>query len=246
MLPEVFGLPENRIQLRVRRPQKGSAQYEKQDDRREFHIVDEAGLKFEVNFTDYLDTGLFLDHRLTRQRLAGLAAGRRFLNLFCYTATASVHAAAGGAACTLSLDMSRTYLEWARRNFDLNGFDAARHELQQVDCLGWLAEDDGARFDLVFLDPPTFSNSKRMTDEFDVGRDQVRLIDLTMRRLAPGGLLVFSTNSRRFRLDESLREHFDVTDISAATIPKDYARDPKINRCYEIRDRAGPVAEVFR
>jgi len=237
VLPDVFGLPENRIHLRVRRPQKGTAQYEKLDERREFHVVDEAGLKFEVNFTDYLDTGLFLDHRLTRQRLGGLAAGKRFLNLFCYTASASVHAAAGGAASTLSLDLSRTYLEWARRNFTLNGFDAARHELRQVDCLGWLAEDDGERFDLVFLDPPTFSNSKRMTDEFDVGRDQVRLIELAMQRLAPGGLLVFSTNFRRFQLDESLRARYDVQDISAATIPKDYARDPKIHRCYEIRER---------
>ena len=238
MLPEVFELPEDRIHLRVRRPQKGTAQYEKLDERREFHVVEEAGLKFEVNFTDYLDTGLFLDHRLTRQRLARLAAGRRFLNLFCYTASASVHAAAGGAASTLSLDLSRTYLEWARRNLTLNGFDAARHELRQVDCLGWLAEDDGARFDLVFLDPPTFSNSKRMTDEFDVGRDQGRLVELAMRRLAPDGLLVFSTNFRRFQLDESLRTRYAVTDISAATIPKDFARDPKIHRCFEIRERA--------
>jgi len=239
VLPEVFELPEDRIHLRVRRPQKGTAQYEKLADRRECHIVDEAGLKFEVNFTDYLDTGLFLDHRLTRRRLAALAAGRRFLNLFCYTATASVHAAAGGAATTLSLDLSRTYLEWARRNLTLNGFDAEHHALQQVDCLAWLAEDDGARFDLVFLDPPTFSNSKRMTGEFDVGRDQARLIDLAVRRLAQDGLLVFSTNSRRFQLDESLRTRYEITDISAATIPKDFARDPKIHRCFEIRRRTG-------
>jgi 23S rRNA (guanine2445-N2)-methyltransferase / 23S rRNA (guanine2069-N7)-methyltransferase len=237
MLPEVFGLEESRIQLRVRRQQRGTAQYEKQDDAREFHVVEEGGLRFEVNFRDYLDTGLFLDHRLTRLRLRELARGKRFLNLFCYTATASVHAAAGGAASTLSLDLSRTYLEWARRNFELNGFERERHALLQVDCLAWLAADDGSRFDLVFLDPPTFSNSKRMTDELDIGRDHVRLVELAMRRVAPGGLLVFSTNFRRFQLDPSIPGRYAVDDVSAATIPKDYARDPRIHRCFEIRER---------
>jgi 23S rRNA (guanine2445-N2)-methyltransferase / 23S rRNA (guanine2069-N7)-methyltransferase len=203
-------------------------------------VVEEGGCSFEVNFSDYLDTGLFLDHRLTRARLAAAARARRFLNLFCYTATATVHAAAGGARESLSLDMSNTYLDWAQRNFALNGLDGARHRLERADCLDWLkaAADTPARsrlqFQLIFLDPPTFSHSKRMQGVLDIQRDHSTLIGHCMALLAPDGLLVFSTNAQRFKLDPALAEQWRVTDISAATIPFDFERHPRIHRCFEL------------
>ena len=149
----------------------------------------------------YLDTGLFLDHRLTRARIRGLAGGKRFLNLFAYTGTATVYAAAGGAASTRTVDLSNTYLDWARRNLELNGFGGPRHRLERADCLAWLRQPFEERYDLAFVDPPTFSNSKSMDREFDVQRDHVDLLRRVLDRLAPGGVLVFSTNHRRFRLD---------------------------------------------
>ena len=235
MLPEVMGLGMEAIYWRTRRPQKGSAQYEALDDSRERVVVEESGLKFLVNFTDYLDTGLFLDHRPTRARIRDAAKGMRFLNLFCYTGTASVYAAAGGACSTTSIDMSRTYIEWARSNLEINGFRGKEHEFVQVDCLQWLVEDDGKRYDLIFLDPPTFSNSKRMEQEFDVQRDHVELIRSTLTRLAPDGLLLFSTNFRKFKLDESALADLAVTDITRKTIPQDFERDARVHHCYEIR-----------
>jgi len=190
-----------------------------------------------VNFGDYLDTGLFLDHRLVRQRVRASASGRRFLNLFCYTASATVHAAAGGAAQSLSVDMSATYLEWAARNFQANSLQRESHELLQADCLEWLREARKPIWDLILLDPPTFSNSKRMRAVLDTQRDHAALIGECMRLLAPGGLLLFSTNAQRFRLDESVSERWAVTDISAATIPFDFKRNERIHRCYELRTR---------
>jgi 23S rRNA (guanine2445-N2)-methyltransferase / 23S rRNA (guanine2069-N7)-methyltransferase len=194
-------------------------------------VVEEGGRRFEVNLFDYLDTGLFLDHRPLRLRIGEVARGKRFLNLFCYTATASVHAAAGGARSTTSVDLSATYLEWASRNFALNGFTGA-HLLVQADVPGWLAHDRGA-YDLIFVDPPTFSNSKR-TDDFDVQRDHARLLKLCVARLAPGGLVLFSNNARRFRLDREALDGCDVHDITASTIPFDFARNPRIHACFEI------------
>jgi 23S rRNA (guanine2445-N2)-methyltransferase / 23S rRNA (guanine2069-N7)-methyltransferase len=235
VLPEVTNLPVDAIYWRTRRPQKGTSQYEALGDQGERVIVAEDGLRFLVNFTDYLDTGLFLDHRLTRARIREAAKGRRFLNLFCYTGAATVHAAAGGAAITTSIDMSRTYLDWARRNMEVNGFRGDAHRFVQADCLAWLAEDDGARYDLIFLDPPTFSNSKRMRGEFDVQRDHLPLIRQAMSRLNDGGLLLFSTNFRKFKLDQAALAGFSVTDISRATIPVDFRRDPKAHYCCEIR-----------
>jgi 23S rRNA (guanine2445-N2)-methyltransferase / 23S rRNA (guanine2069-N7)-methyltransferase len=234
VLPEVTGLPPEAIYWRTRRPQKGKAQYEAIADVDERVVVEEAGLKFLVNFTDYLDTGLFLDHRKTRARLRGLAKGKRFLNLFCYTGAATVHAAAGGAASTTSVDMSRTYLDWAKRNLAVNGLTGA-HEFLQEDCVAWLAAGGPAAYDLVFLDPPTFSNSKRMDGEFDVQRDHAGLIQGAMKRLAPGGLLVFSTNYRKFRLDREALAGLDIKDISKVTVPLDFARDARVHQCYEIR-----------
>jgi 23S rRNA (guanine2445-N2)-methyltransferase / 23S rRNA (guanine2069-N7)-methyltransferase len=200
--------------------------------------VEEAGLKFLVNLEDYLDTGLFLDHRLTRARLREVASGTRFLNLFSYTGAASVYAAAGGAARTLSLDLSNRYLEWAERNFVVNGLDPARHRLERADCLEWLRGTPGPEaFDLIFLDPPTFSNSKRMAGVLDVQRDHAELIEACMRRLSDAGSLVFSTNAQRFRLEEAVVARWAVEDLSAATLPFDFARHPRIHRCFQIRRR---------
>ena len=197
-----------------------------------------------MNFDDYLDTGLFLDHRPTRARIREIAAGKRFLNLFCYTGTVTVYAAAGGASSSVSVDLSRTYLDWAERNLGLNGLATRDHALIQADCREWLARGRAQRtaisYDLIFLDPPTFSNSKRMEGVLDIARDHGALIDACARVLAPGGLLVFSTNAQKFKLDPALAERYDVQDITAATIPRDFERNPRIHRCYDIRKRSPP------
>ncbi len=236
VVPEICGVPSGDVFVRTRARQRRGAQYQKLEARREFRTVGEGGLRFLVNFTDYLDTGLFLDHRLTRRRLRDLAAGKRFLNLFAYTGTASVYAAAGAARSTTTVDMSRPYLDWARRNLELNGFrDAARHRVLQHDVLAWLEEPSTERYDLVFLDPPTRSRSKRMAKEFDVQRDHAHLVWRVVRRLAPGGLIVFSNNFRKFKLDTIGLTDLDVRDVTAETIPRDYARNPKVHHCFEIR-----------
>ena len=238
VLPEVLGLDEERIWFRTRRRRKGLDPYTKLASEQEFHEVVEGGLRFLVNFDDYLDTGIFLDHRLTRARLRELAGGKRFLNLFSYTGTASVYAAAGGATSTTSVDMSRTYLDWTRRNLELNGFAGREHVLVQADALEWLRSAPAAGWDLIFLDPPTFSNSKRMEGTLDVQRDHIGLLQQTARLLAPGGLLVFSTNYTRFELDAAALPALQVEDISRATIPRDFTRNAKIHRCYLIQPRA--------
>jgi len=237
-LPEATGVAPERVRVRTtRRRTRRGEQYQKADEQGQFHVVMEAGLKFYVNFEDYLDTGLFLDHRLTRARLRAAARGARFLNLFGYTGTATVYAAAGGAAATTTVDLSRTYLEWAQRNLALNGLAGASHAFVQADCRAWLeqAAHAAARYELVFLDPPTFSNSKRMEGVLDIERDHAQLIDACVRLLAPGGLLLFSTNAQRFRLDEALQARCAIRDISAATLPQDFARNPRVHRCYEVR-----------
>lgn len=241
VLPEVLGLDPEQIWFRTRRRRKGLDQYTKVGSEQEFHEVAEGGLKFLVNFDDYLDTGLFLDHRPIRARLRELSAGRRFLNLFGYTGSASVYAAAGGARSTTTVDMSRTYLDWTRRNLELNGFGGREHVLVQADALEWLGGAPAAGWDLVFLDPPTFSNSKRMSGTLDVQRDHVRLLEDTVRLLAPEGLLVFSTNYTRFELDTAALAGLAIEDISRATIPKDFERSPRIHRCFLVR-RAGAGA----
>jgi 23S rRNA (guanine2445-N2)-methyltransferase / 23S rRNA (guanine2069-N7)-methyltransferase len=232
---EVFEVPRERIAIKQRRVQTRDDRYGRQAERAEVLEVTEDGLAFEVNLFDYLDTGLFLDHRPMRARLRQMARGTRFLNLFCYTATASVHAAAGGARSTTSVDLSNTYLEWAGRNLARNGFTGAAHRLVQADTIAWL-EACRESFDLVFVDPPTFSNSKRAED-FDVQRDHVRLLQLCGERLAPDGVIVFSNNFRRFRLDAGALSGFEVRDITRATIPPDFARDPKIHHAFELRLR---------
>ena len=240
VLPEVFGVPLQQIHTRVRRLQKGSAQYQPRSAGASRFLVREGGLKFWVNFEDYLDTGLFLDHRITREQIRKDARGKDFLNLFCYTASATVYAAAGGARRSISVDLSNTYLQWARDNLEVNGFDRDRHELHAADCLQWLEEHapQGQQFDLIFLDPPTFSNSKRMEGVLDVQRDHVGMINRTLQLLRPEGQLIFSTNYTRFKLDAAALSGLAIQDISASTVPVDFERNPKIHRCYVIRHAA--------
>ncbi len=237
VLPEVLGVPTSHVHSRVRKPQKGSEQYEKRENVAERHVVRENGLKFWVNFRDYLDTGLFLDHRIIRQRLREWARDADFLNLFCYTGSATVYAAAGGARSTTSVDLSNTYLDWAHENLLLNGFGGEAHELFRADCLQWLENQAtwGARFDLIFVDPPTFSNSKRMEGVLDVQRDHVGMIRRSLQLLRPAGRLIFSTNYTRFKLDGDALADLEVEDLSAATMPKDFERNARIHRCFSIR-----------
>jgi 23S rRNA (guanine2445-N2)-methyltransferase / 23S rRNA (guanine2069-N7)-methyltransferase len=243
-LTDVTGVPHERIRVRTRRRQSEGAQYRKVDEQSRFHTVEEGGLRFQVNFEDYLDTGLFLDHRMTRARLRDAAKGKHFLNLFGYTGSATVYAASGGAAATTTVDLSRTYLDWARRNLELNGLGTRHHVYVQSDCRAWLAQAAmrGERFELIFLDPPTFSNSKRMEGVLDVRRDHVALIDECARVLAPGGLLLFSTNAQKFKLDAAVAERYNVRDISRETLPLDFERNARIHSCYELTRAAEPAA----
>jgi 23S rRNA (guanine2069-N7)-methyltransferase / 23S rRNA (guanine2445-N2)-methyltransferase len=244
VLPELFGIELDQIHFRTRRKHKRGEQYTKRAEEGVFHRVHEGGLEFLVNFTDYQDTGLFLDHRPTRALIRERAAGERFLNLFAYTGSASVYAAAGGARTTLSVDLSNTYLAWARRNLELNKFGARDHQLLRADCARWLETQSalgerGPRFGLIFLDPPTFSHSKS-TRVMEVQRDHVRLITLASQLLTPRGTLLFSTNAERFRLDRDALDAFVIEDLTARSIPRDFARHARIHQCFEIRLRRKP------
>ena len=234
---KVLEIPAKQIFLKVRRKQKGTYQYQKYGNSGRFYIVEESGCKFWVNFEDYLDTGLFLDHRPMRMLIQQQANGKRFLNLFAYTGSVTVHAAVGRAAASVTVDMSQTYLNWARRNFDLNGI-RGDHKLVRADCLEWLAKQADSKqkqhFDLIFLDPPTFSNSKKMGEAFDIQSDHVQLIRNAAALLAPSGVLYFSTNFRRFKMDKEALMDLAIEDISAEMIPLDFARDTKIHYCWRI------------
>jgi 23S rRNA (guanine2445-N2)-methyltransferase / 23S rRNA (guanine2069-N7)-methyltransferase len=232
-LPEALDMPAQNIVYKQRRRQRGSAQYEKQASVGEFLSVNEGPARLLVNLRDYLDTGLFLDHRPLRRRIAAESRGRDFLNLFCYTGTATVHAALGGARSTTSVDMSRTYLDWLRRNLRHNDLSEKSHRVLQADCLVWL-QDCQEQFDLVLLDPPSFSNSKRMAQSFDVQRDHPALVSAAMAVLRPSGVLYFSNNRRGFRLDPALAERFDCEDITAATLDPDFQRNPRIHCCWRL------------
>lgn len=236
VIPQVLGVRAEDVHYKQRTRQSGKAQYTKQEASGERFEVSEGPARLWVNLRDYLDTGLFLDHRPVRRMLRDMADGKRFLNLFCYTGTATVQAALGGASDSVSVDLSNTYLTWARDNFALNRLDPSRHRVIRDDCLRWL-ETAGSEFDLIFLDPPTFSNSKKMDDVLDVQRDHARLIELAMARLSADGTLVFSNNQRRFTLDAAMGERFAVEDISARTFDPDFARRPDLHHCFLIRHR---------
>ncbi|HQR48804.1 MAG TPA: bifunctional 23S rRNA (guanine(2069)-N(7))-methyltransferase RlmK/23S rRNA (guanine(2445)-N(2))-methyltransferase RlmL [Steroidobacteraceae bacterium] len=240
VLPEVLGLPADRVTLKVRTRQRHGGQYEKADSEARFHVVREGRYRFLVNFTDYLDTGLFLDHRITRRRIGELAAGRRFLNLFAYTGTATVYAAGGGATGSTTVDLSNTYLDWAKRNLALNDLAGPQHGFVHADCLAWLDEQAATgrnRYGLVFLDPPTTSRSKRMQQSFDVQRDHAELLRTVAGLLEPGGAILFSCNYQRFRLDLESLGDFVVEDLSRATLPEDFRRNPRIHVAYLLRPR---------
>ncbi len=227
-----LGVPREDAFANRRAGQPGAAQYRKLADARATFTVTEAGLRFRVNLSDYVDTGLFLDHRETRARVGREAAGKRFLNLFCYTGAFTVHAAAAGALETTSVDLSKTYLEWAGENLRLNALAGPQHELVRADALEFLARETGP-YDLAVLDPPTFSNSKKMRGALDLQRDHAALVNATLRRLSPGGVLWFSTNYRRFKLDEHALEAAAVEDLSRATLPEDFP-DPRTRFCWRI------------
>jgi len=236
----VDSLPVNpdRIFTRQRKRQKGAQQYTRQDTSGVELEVIEYGLRFKVNLTDYLDTGLFLDHRLVRKKLGQMSAGKKVLNLFAYTGTASVHAAHGGATEVTTVDLSKTYLNWAKDNFRLNHLTINKHHFVHADCLNWVNEQEqqDERWDVIFLDPPSFSNSKRMEDTFDVQRDHAALIESTAKLLSPDGTLVFTTNKRKFKPDtEQLKQAgLQLDDQTRASIPLDFKKQRAIHYCWFI------------
>ena len=283
VLPEVTGIPKENIVLKRRERQSGKKQYQRRGDfqqeaeARRMEVI-EGNAKIWVNLEDYLDTGLFLDHRPTRLKIASIAKGQRFLNLFCYTATASVHAAVAGAKTTTSVDLSKTYLAWAEDNFRLNGFlknttqgnqgkvaamhspsgtkgssrgasnpwgqseadkKDEKHKFIEADCREWLKTIQGQteeeKYDLIFMDPPTFSNSKKMEGVLDIQRDHVELIELAMARLTKHGLLIFSNNLRKFDMDDGALKRFTIDNVSSKSVPNDYSRRANIHHCFEIR-----------
>lgn len=239
-LQHAFRTNKNRIHLKTRQKQKGKSQYTKNDDSGRWLTVTEHGVQAQVNLTDYLDTGLFLDHRPTRFALQDLCVNKRFLNLFCYTGVATMHAAMGNengcAKSSISVDTSNTYLDWARRNLAVNGLSETDHRFVRHDCIEWLRRTR-EQFDVIFLDPPTFSNSKSRENVFDVQRDHPELIELAMKRLEPDGLLIFSTNAKKFKLGDDVSEQWQCEEMTSKTIPLDFKANhkPPIHQCWYIR-----------
>lgn len=231
-LKNVFAAPEEKIIVKKRERQEGLKQYERLDTKSNFFSVQETQAKFLINLYDYLDTGLFLDHRPLRQTVFKQSAGKKVLNLFCYTGSFSVFAALGGASAVVSVDMSATYLEWAKNNFKENGLDPEKHSFIQENVLEFLAAHHRL-YDLIILDPPTFSNSKRMQSPFEIEKDQNFLLESCLRLLSLKGTLYFSTNKRKFKISDAIASQVRVNDITERTIPMDF-HDQKIHRCYEI------------
>jgi len=231
ILPDTLDVPAEHIFLKVRHRQKGSTQYQRLKSEQVFYEVGEGVCRFYVNLSDYLDTGLFLDHRLTRKMIGEMAEGKRFLNLFAYTGTATIHAALGGAASTTSVDSSQTYLDWAQRNMALNQLKPDRHRFVKADCMPWLKRST-SQFDLIFLDPPTFSNTSGSKIVFDVQRDHSTLIKQAFDLLAKGGTLIFSNNLRNFKLDPQIADSYDLRNISKETLSPDFQRRPNIHHCW--------------
>lgn len=229
----VLDISSSQLILKTRERQKGTSQYEKLAQKGEFLLVEEFDAKLWVNLTDYLDTGLFLDHRIARKMLGEMSKGKDFLNLFAYTGTASVHAGLGGARSTTTVDMSRTYLEWAEKNLRANGLTGRQHRLIQADCLSYLGMCD-EQFDVIFIDPPTFSNSKRMADSFDVQRDHLALMKDLKRILRRNGTIMFSNNKRGFQMDLDGLSKLGLTakEITSQTLSQDFARNRQIHNCW--------------
>ena len=232
----VLEIPVLNVHMKDRPRQRGLTQHERVGDEHVAIIVREGGLKFEVNLTDYADTGLFLDHRLTRGMVRDAAQGKRFLNLFCYTGSFTVYAGAGGAAATTNVDLSNTYLDWTARNLSLNGFDPRRQKLVRSDVLEFLrSHAPGEHYDLAVIDPPTFSNSKSTEADFEVQSAHVELITRTAAIMPPGSTIFFSNNFRQFKLDQGKLEAagLQIREISRQTVPEDF-RNERIHRCWKI------------
>jgi 23S rRNA (cytosine1962-C5)-methyltransferase len=227
---ETLGFESSKIYSRVRQKQKGNTQYEKTADAAEFFEIREGGLKFLVNLGDYLDTGLFLDHRPTRSMIREEAAGKNFLNLFCYTGAFTVYSVAGNAQFSTSVDTSAVYLDWFKKNMELNSLSSDRHISVQADAREFVDSYEGKPFDLIFCDPPVFSTGKKLSRDFDVLRDHPELIENCMKILSPGGMMYFSTNFRKFRIQWQGASQ----DISQKTIPEDF-RNKQIHVCYRIQ-----------
>ena len=232
----IFNTQPEMIFWRTRIKREKTEQYEKTQALQDFFTVLEYGIKFKVNLLDYLDTGLFLDHRETRKLVASFAAGKRVLNLFAYTCSFSVHAAAAGAVFTKSVDMSNTYTDWGRDNFILNGLSLKNNPIVRADCLKFLDEEirSGIKYDIIVIDPPTISRSKKMDQMFDVQMDYLSLITKALKLLAKEGMIFFSTNSRKFVFDASQFPTCSIREISHKTLPIDF-HDAKIHRCWKIQ-----------
>lgn len=236
---EALGIARQNIVLKSRERQRGKQQYEVQNQIGSFFTVNEGPARLWINLKDYLDTGLFLDHRPIRQFIRENARGKSFLNLFCYTASASVHAALGGATSTLSIDLSNTYLDWARRNYLLNKIGGKNHRLKKADCIDYLSSKY-EKFDLIFLDPPTFSNSKSSSNVLDIQKDHVTLISNAMNKLERDGLLIFSTNKLNFKLDRIGLKKFEIREYTKSSLGKDFQRQKKIHQTWLINAKWAP------
>jgi len=235
IISNILSVPVEKIYSRQRKRKQGrQGQYQKLDEEKEFFTVEENGLKFLVNLTDYLDTGLFLDHRITRQVVREASKDKRVLNLFCYTGSFSVYAAAGGAASVTSVDLSKTYLQWAEDNFIINRFkDKSKFHFVHADVKEYLQTLKPNSFDLVIMDPPTFSNSKRMKDFLDIQRDHVELLNNVLHATTQNGIVYFSTNYTKFILEADKIHASAVKDITKATTPFDF--EGKLKRwCYKL------------
>lgn len=238
-LRSLFDISEDSIYWRTRMKREKRQQYEKSNELKEFFTVTEYGVKFRINLLDYLDTGLFLDHRETRRLVASVSKGKRVLNLFAYTCSFSVHAAMAGAIFTKSVDMSNTYTDWGRENFRLNGFSATNHPIVRADCMKFLDQEikTGAKYDIIVIDPPTISRSKKMDQMFDVQIDYIFLIQKALPLLEKDGTIYFSTNLRSFVFDESQFPNCSIRDLTKKTLPIDF-HDPFIHFCFSIRKEA--------
>jgi 23S rRNA (cytosine1962-C5)-methyltransferase len=236
IIAKILEVPRFLVFFKERKRQKGQQQYEKVDTEKQQRLVQENGLNFLVNLSDYLDTGLFLDHRNTRQMVREQAEGQHFLNLFAYTGSFTVYAAAGGALTTTTVDLSNTYLDWAEANMRVNNFADQidkKHYFIKADVKQYLDTLRSGQFDLVVMDPPTFSNSKMMREELDTQRDHVALLNQVIYATRPGGTIYFSTNYRSFKLDEANIKGVEIEEISQRTIPQDF-KNKKIHRCFRM------------